>query len=68
MKSLELLSSFFMLWILLKVIRKGWRVFLALFFASLISGCASSSKSFEKSPCACNFELLGTSNQGDGHA
>lgn len=68
MKFIELLPSIFMLWLLLKIIRNGWRVFLAFFFASLISGCASSSNSFEKSPCACKFELLGTSNQGEGHA
>lgn len=68
MKSLELLSYFFMLWILLKVIRKGWRIFLTLFFVSLISGCASSSNSFGKSPCVCNFDLLYTSNQGEINA
>jgi hypothetical protein len=68
MKILEFLPSLFMLWLVIKVIRKGWRVFLALLFASIISGCASSSNSFDKSPCACNFESLGSSSQGAGHA
>lgn len=68
MKSLEFLSSIFILWLLIKVIRKGWRVFIALFFASMISGCASSSKSVEKSPCACNFESLAAIIPGEGNA
>lgn len=68
MKVLEFLPSLFMLWLVLKVIRKGWRVFLVLLFSSMISGCASSSNIFDRSPCACNFESLGSSSQGAGHA
>lgn len=68
MRVLDFLLSLFMLWLVLKMIRKGWRVFVALFLASLISGCASSSNGFDKSPCACDFEILETSSQGAGHA
>jgi len=42
----------------------GWKVFLfllPLFLAAMISGCASSSSHFDKSPCACDFRPL---NQG----
>jgi hypothetical protein len=44
--------------------RKGWRLFLVLVLAALITGCASNSNKFDKSPCACEFELLNTGTDG----
>lgn len=44
--------------------RKGWRLFLVLVLAALITGCASNSNKFDKSPCACEFERLNTGTDG----
>lgn len=64
-----LLPLFILIWPLLWLVRKLWRPFVLLFFAALISGCASSSNKFDKSPCACDFELLDTaSHTGHGNA
>ncbi|SAL75425.1 hypothetical protein AWB67_04758 [Caballeronia terrestris] len=44
--------------------RKGWRLFAVLVLAALITGCTSASNKFDKSPCACEFELLNTGTDG----
>ncbi|CEJ49018.1 hypothetical protein ABVB18_19720 [Xanthomonas citri pv. mangiferaeindicae] len=59
-----LLPGLILFWPLLKLIQKGWRLFAVLFFAALISGCASTSNKFNKSPCACDFKQLNTANYG----
>ncbi|PNR90604.1 hypothetical protein LA05_01885 [Xanthomonas oryzae pv. oryzae] len=59
-----LLPGLILFWPLLKLIKKGWRLFAVLFFAALISGCASTSNKFNKSPCACKFENVNTDNYG----
>lgn len=64
-----LLPLFILIWPLWWLARKLWRAFALLFLAALISGCASTSNKFDKSPCACDFELLDTANQaGQGNA
>ena len=69
MKFFALLPALLLSWPLVKIARRGWRLFALLFFAALITGCASPSSSFEPSPCACNFEPLNTGNfEGGGHA
>jgi len=55
MKVFALLPALPMLWLMAKLARKGWRLFVALCFAALISGCAGTSNQFDKSPCACDF-------------
>lgn len=52
------LPLFILIWPLLKLARKLWRLFSFLFLAALITGCAGTSNKFDKSPCACDFELL----------
>lgn len=47
----------------LLVVRKFWKIFAVLFFASLL-GCAS----LDKSPCACDFEPINVSHDGGQHA
>lgn len=43
------------------LLRKVWRMLLALFIVGWISGCSSVSNHFDKSPCACDFKPLNTS-------
>lgn len=63
------LPSFILIWPLLKLVRKLWRPFAPLLFAALINGCAGTSNKFDKSPCACSYELLDTtSRRGQGNA
>lgn len=68
MKSFALLTAFLPGLLLLlampKLIKKIWRVLVALVLATLIGGCASSSNKFEVSPCACQFQPLNTGNSG----
>jgi len=59
-----LLPLFILIWPLWRLVRKLWRPFVLLFFAALISGCAGTSNKFDKSPCACEFELLDTASHG----
>ncbi|MET3148743.1 UNVERIFIED_ORG: hypothetical protein ABIB63_004603 [Xanthomonas axonopodis] len=47
-----------------KLAKKGWRLFAVLFFAALVTGCASTSNTFDKSPCACGFKNINTGNYG----
>ncbi|SAK79343.1 hypothetical protein AWB79_05022 [Caballeronia hypogeia] len=51
-------------WPLLKVLQKGWRLFVVLLFVALATGCTSTSNKFDKSPCACAFQNLNTSYFG----
>lgn len=48
------------LWLPWWLLRRGWRVFLALTLAGLAGGCAtdSGSAALPRSPCACDFEPL----------
>ncbi|RWA36999.1 hypothetical protein [Xylella fastidiosa] len=64
MKIFALLPAIILFWPSLKLLKKGWRLFAVLFFAALITGCATTSRSnkFDKSPCACDFEQLNTGN------
>lgn len=51
------------------VLRKAWRLLLAMFIAGSIAGCSTVSNRFDKSPCACDFKPLNTINvQEMGHA
>ncbi|CCF70653.1 hypothetical protein CAI18_12385 [Xanthomonas citri pv. punicae] len=59
-----LLPGLILFWPLLKVVQKGWRLFAMLFLAALITGCASTSNKFDKSPCACDFKNINTGNYG----
>jgi len=69
MKVLALLPAVLLLWLTPRLVRKGWHLFVALCFAALISGCASTSSQFDKSPCACNFTPLNTGNfRGEANA
>lgn len=69
MPMIDFLSSLLLLWLLFNVARRVWRLFVVLFFAALISGCASTSNSFDQSPCACDFQPLNLGNLvGQGHA
>ncbi len=69
MLMIYLLTSLLLPWLVIKMVKKFWRLFVALFFAALISGCASTSNEFDQSPCACDFERLNIgSHQGLGHA
>lgn len=60
MKLFVLLQAIIIFWLLLKIVQMGWRLFAVLFFASLITGCATTSNKFDKSPCACAFRQLNT--------
>lgn len=63
------LPLFILIWPLFKLVRKIWRPVLLLLFSALITGCAGASNKFDKSPCACDFELLDIANQpGQGNA
>ncbi|KUF37523.1 hypothetical protein [Xanthomonas phaseoli] len=53
-----------LLWPMAKLAKKGWRLFAVLFFAALVTGCASTSNTFDKSPCACGFKNINTGNYG----
>ncbi len=64
MKIFAILPALLLLWPLYKIVQKGWRVWVVLFFAALITGCASTSNKFDKSPCACDFTPLNTGNYG----
>lgn len=69
MEIAALLPLFLLIWPLLKLARKVWRLFALLFLAALITGCAGSSNKFDRSPCACDFQLLDTSSPaGQGNA
>ncbi|MEN9119152.1 hypothetical protein [Xanthomonas euvesicatoria] len=64
MKIFALLPALLLLWPMAKLVKKGWRLFAVLFFAALVTGCASTSNKFDKSPCACDFKQLNTGNFG----
>ena len=64
MKIFALLPALILIWPVLKVLQKGWRLLVFLFFAALINGCASTSNKFGKSPCACDFKNINTGNYG----
>ncbi|WP_430504821.1 hypothetical protein [Ralstonia pseudosolanacearum] len=64
MKIFALLPAFILLWPMGKLAKKGWRFLAVLFFAALVTGCASSSNKFDKSPCACDFKPINTGNYG----
>lgn len=64
MKIFALLPAVILFWPLLKVIQNGWRLFAVFFFAALITGCASTSNKFDKSPCACDFKQRNMGNFG----
>lgn len=68
MKIFALLTAFLpgllMLWWMPKLIKKVWRVLVALVLAAFITGCASTSNKFDVSPCACQFQPLNTGNLG----
>ena len=51
-------------WVPLWMMKKGGRLFMMLVLAALLSGCASTSNKFDKSPCACDFKPLNTGNEG----
>lgn len=69
MSILGVLTAFILPWLLFKLLRKTWRLLALLFLAALASGCAGVSNNFDRSPCACDFELLNTANQtGQGNA
>lgn len=50
------------IWLPFWFVRKFWKLWLVLFVISQASGCASSSNTFEKSPCACVFERTNVGN------
>jgi hypothetical protein len=62
MKALALLPVLLLSWPTFWLFKKGWRLFITLFFAALISGCVSTSNTSDRSPCACSFESLNTGN------
>lgn len=64
MNVLAFLVAVVLLWLIVKPAGKGWRLFLAMCLAALISGCSSTSKQFGMSPCACIFTPLNTGNFG----
>ncbi len=69
MLMIDLLTSLILPWLVIKVVKKFWRLFVALFFAALISGCASTSNKFDQSPCACDFKPLNIEiHQDKGYA
>ena len=51
-------------WVPLWMMKKGGRVLAMLVVAALLSGCASTSNKFDKSPCACDFKPLNTGHYG----
>lgn len=69
MSILGILLAFILPWLLFKLLRKIWRLLALLFLAALASGCTGVPHKFDRSPCACDFELLDTANQaGQGNA
>jgi len=69
MKIFAFLPAVLLLWLVVKLARKGWRLFLALCLAALISGCAGTSNKIDKSPCACDFKPLNMGNfRGEANA
>ncbi len=62
MKVFAFLLEVILFWLLLRIAQKGWRLFAVLFFAAFITGCVGTSKKFDKSPCACDFENINTVN------
>lgn len=64
MEIFALLPALLLFWPFFKVVQKGWRLFAVLFFAALVTGCASTSSKFDKSPCACDFKQINTGNFG----
>lgn len=51
-------------WIPLWMMQKGSRLFALLVVGAVLSGCATTSNKFKKSPCACEFKQLNTGNYG----
>lgn len=64
MRILAFLSVLLLLWPMAALARRGWRLFAALLFVALVTGCAGTSNKFETSPCACDFKPLNTGNFG----
>jgi uncharacterized lipoprotein YajG len=62
MKILAFLPAFVLFWPMMKLAKKGWRLFVVLLAISFMSGCANSSNKLDKSPCACKFESINTSS------
>jgi hypothetical protein len=52
------------IWIPLWLMKKGGRLLTVLFLGAILGGCVSMSNGFDKSPCACDFKPLNTSNYG----
>jgi preprotein translocase subunit SecF len=55
----------FPVWIHFWLIAKLWRVFALVLFVGLIAGCTSTSNKFDRSPCACDFQPLNSSDHGE---
>lgn len=66
MKSLKAvaMTATFGIWAPLWLLRHTSRALCLLFVAGVISGCASNSGAFEKSPCACEFSPINMTIDG----
>jgi hypothetical protein len=52
------------LWLPYHLVNKTGRLLVLLALGAVLAGCASSSNTFDKSPCACSFEQINTGNYG----
>lgn len=55
---INFLPLFLVTFLISYLIKNARKAILAVLFSGLLASCASSSNTFEKSPCACDFERI----------